>query len=314
MKKVIVAIAMVTASMTALPSAHAVSQISGGPFTNLNPAGDTVHFGFASYPTGKGFYFFEAVQPATGQRPSIMVGTADTTWVSASPGATSPTGDIAVKVVGAFPGADCSKVQCGVFVRLDHTAPMDTSEDQFFPISFRAGTAAPVLPSDVITATINGKPLSGMKPGTLVYRTPVTVNVTTKSGVTATIVSSTPDCSVAGNVIQALKGSGACDFAISSAGNSSYAAVTSHFPFMLAQAKQKVAIKVKKVKVKGTLALPAQTNMGENITYVSTTNRCTVAGTTLTGVKTGACTLIASAPASANYTALKEKLVLNVNK
>jgi len=37
---------------------------------------------------------------------------------------------------GKFGTTDCTTSKCGVFVRYDHTASADFSEDQFLPITF----------------------------------------------------------------------------------------------------------------------------------------------------------------------------------
>ena len=155
MKKILLAVASIALVVGFVPGSNAAQTIQLAPVTNLDPAGDYVHAGFAAFPAGKDFYLYEAVKPATGARPTVF--SPDQTWVSNSQGATSPKGDIKVKVSGAFGTADCSKDICGIFVRYGHesSGSTDTSEDQFFPITFKAG-AAVALPADAITATIDG--------------------------------------------------------------------------------------------------------------------------------------------------------------
>jgi len=313
MKKLVIALSAVALSLSGISAASAATTIQGGPFTNLNPAGDKVHFGFAAFPTGKGFYFYEAVKPAAGARPTVY--NPNQVWVSESQGATSPKGDIAVSVTSTFGTADCSKDACGIFVRLDHTAPTDMSEDQFFPISFAAGTGAPVLAPDTIAASINGSALSPKAPGTLAYRTPVTVDAMTGSGVAATIVSSTPDCSVKGNVIEALKVTSAgCDFAITSPGNAMAVAKTTHFPFMIVKADQNFAAIAASVKVGKSITLPSQSNYGEALTYKVASKNCALKGPKLSAVKAGACALTVSAMGNDNYNALAKNVEVKVIK
>ena len=313
MKKLSISVEALALIAIGAPASQAATTIQGGPLTNLNPAGDTVHFGFATFPTGKGFYFYEAVKPPAGARPTVY--NPAQVWVSESQGATSPKGDIAVSVSGTFGTADCTKDICGIFVRLDHTAPTDTSEDQFFPITFKAGSSTPALAPDTISATIDGKAVSGQAPGTLNYRTPKTLIVATGSGVAATIVSSTPDCSVTGNVIEALKSTGVCDFAVTSAGNAMAAAKTSHFPFMLAAGTQVAHISVTILKVGKSVALPATTSFGESLTYsVSGSKNCSLKGAKLSAVKNGACLVKYSAPAAANYPALAGSVSVKITK
>ena len=311
MKKLVIAALSIAIGTLGVTTSHAATTIQGEPFTNLNPAGDKVHFGFAAFPKGKGFYFYEAVKPATGQRPTLY--SQDQIWVSESDGATSPKGDIAVSVSATFAGADCSKDQCGVFVRLDHNAPTDMSEDQFFPISFKAGSATPMLATDTISLTMDGNQVSGQTPGTLNYRTPKKVIVTTLSGSSFTIVSSTPDCAVNGSQIEALKSTGDCDFKITSAGNDQYASKSSHFPFHLAPGIQAVAFKSSTVKSGKKLALPSITNFGEMLTYKVSGN-CFIKGATLTAKKAGSCLVKYNAPAASNYPALAGNISVKINK
>ena len=315
MKKVLIALSVLALTVGIAPASHALQNIQLSPVTNLDPAGDYVHVGFAAFPTGKDFYLYEAVKPAAGARPTVS--SADQTWVSTSQGATSPSGDIKVKVSGAFATADCSKDICGIFVRYGHESggATNTSEDQFFPITFKAGSAAPALPSDVITVTIDGVAISGQTPGTLTYRTPKTIVVTTTSGAAFTVTSSTPDCSATGNLIEALKGAGICDFAVKSEGNAMYAAKTSHFPFNLALGVQKVDNKVSTLKVGKSASLAAITNFGEKVTYTSSTAKnCSVKSGKVTTLKIGACVIKASAPATANYAALATVVNIKVSK
>jgi hypothetical protein len=314
MKKLSIAVAALTLIAIGAPASQATTMIQGGPYTNLNPAGDKVHFGFAAFPTGKGFYFYEAVKPAAGARPTVY--NPAQVWVSESQGATSPKGDIAVSVSGTFGTADCSKDACGIFVRLDHTDPTNTSEDQFFPISFKAGSSTPAIAPDTISVTIDGKAVSGQAPGTLNYRTPKTLVVTTGSGVAATIASSTPDCSVTGNVIEALKSTGACDFAVTSTGNAMAAAKTSHFPFMLAPGTQSLASALPAtLKLGKSVTLATMTNFGEKISYTVTGSKnCSLKGVKLTAVQNGACLVKYSAPAGMNYPELMGSSVVKVSK
>ena len=313
MKKIFFAVVAIALVVGLVPASQAAQTIQLAPVTNLDPAGDYVHAGFAAFPAGKDFYLFEAVKPATGARPTVY--SPDQTWVSTSQGATSPKGDIKVKVSGVIGTADCSKEICGIFIRYGHESngSSDTSEDQFFPITFKAGAAAPVLPSDAITVTMDGAAISGQTPGTLAYRTPKTLVVKTTSGAAVTITSSTPDCTATGNVIEALKGTGICDFGITSAGNASYAAKTSHFPFNLALGVQSAA-RVTTLKVGKSATLAAITNFGEKVAYTTTSKNCSVKGAKVTALKVGVCVVQESAPAAANYTAIASTINIKITK
>jgi len=314
MKKVFVALTALALTMGIAPSSKAAQSLQLSPVTDLNPAGDIVHVGFTTFPTGKDFYFYQAVKPVAGSRPTIKSG--DQIWVSNSKGAKSPNGDLGVNVKALFDTADCSKDICGIFVRYGHESggEVNTSEDQFFPITFKAGAVAPALPSDAITATIDGVAISGQAPGVLAYRTPKTIVVNTTSGEAVTITSSTPDCTATGKVIEALKGVGGCDFEITSNGNSSYAKKSLHFPFTLALGIQNISTKATSLKIGKSAALAGITNFGEKVTYTTSSKNCSVKGAKVTALKAGICAVTASAPAAANYGALSSTINIKVSK
>jgi hypothetical protein len=302
-----------------IPSSFAITTIQGGPYTNLDPAGASIHLNLSNYPTDKGLYIFQVVRDrsATNARPTIinMDNAVDVTTNMSH-------ADIVFKAVGTFTTpagvTDCSKVECALWAQYDGASGSFSvkDEDQYIAsLSFAAATAA-ALPADTISASINGVSLSSSAPGTLAYRIPVTVSVTTGSGLPATIVSSTADCSVKGNVIEALKVvTAGCDFAISTPGNSTTAGKTTHFPFMVTQAVQKVTQKITKLKIGKIVNLVAKSNFGEGVAYKSTTKKiCTVKGTTVVGLKAGNCLLTVNAVGTANYPAVLNNLTLPVSK
>jgi hypothetical protein len=232
-----------------------------------------------------------------------------------APGTTSATGGIAVKVAGTITGkgvsVDCTKVECGLFFRYDHTAPTDISEDRFMPISFREGAAAPLLTADEITVTLNGSALTRNVASNLPYRADAKIVATAKSGAQVTLTSLTPDCTYVNGVFTALKGSGQCALAYSTAASSTVAAATGNFPFILVPGTQKVAltsIKIAKGKIK---ALPNTTNFGSEISYKSNSKKCVVE-LNIVEVK-GNCTLTASAPAKAGmWDGLNKKIKVSL--
>ncbi len=277
--------------------------VQGGPYTGLDPAGADIHFGFGNFPTDHGLYLFEAVQPAAGARPTIY--SADSqVWVSNDPTApASPKGDVKVHVAALFNAgaADCSKVGCGIFVRLDHTASTDTSQDQFIPITFAAASAVPTtaaLPSDTISVTVNGVVVAPNVPGTLNYRSPITFVITTSSGAAVTLKSYTPECALTGTTITALKGAGQCDIAVTSPGGATAAPKTSHYPFNLAPGVQtSTSSMAQSVRAK-KIVLAKLTNFGEKISYKSSSPKvCTVAANNVKVLKSGTCILSATAGA-----------------
>jgi hypothetical protein len=125
----------------------------------------------------------------------------------------------------------------------------------------------------------------------------------------------TPDlCPITGFVVEALKGEGTCDIAVTSPGDAMHASKTAHFPLMVGPATQSLTVASASVKVGKSASLPSTTAFGEKITYVATSKICSVKSNSVKGVKTGTCTLTATAPGTANYSALSAKVVVTVKK
>ena len=146
LKKSIFAITtgLVISLISVSPSQAETFAFSSSPLANLNPAGATINGGFTKFPTTAGMYIQQCIAPVGTARPATCSDTIQL-WVTAAggPGTTSPTGPIAIKVASTISGkgvsVDCTTSQCGLFFRLDHTAPTDFSEDKFFPLSFAKG-------------------------------------------------------------------------------------------------------------------------------------------------------------------------------
>lgn len=285
---------------------------SSGPLTDLDPAGATINGGFTKFPTKAGMYIQQCVEPVGTARPATCSDTLQL-WVTpgGAQGTTSPTGGIAVKVSGSITGkgvtVDCTKVKCGLFFRLDHTAPTDTSEDKFFPITFREGAAAPVLAADEITVTLNGKTLIRNVPSNLAYRAPAKIVAVAKSGATVNFTSLTPDCSYANGTFTALKGAGQCALAYSTVATATTAAASGNFPFILVPGEQKIAVKALTVTKGKIKILPLETNFGQAISYSSNSKNCRVELNVLE-VK-GGCVITAKAAAKAGmWNAMKSTI------
>jgi hypothetical protein len=289
---------------------------ASSPLTNLDPAGATINGGFTKFPTKAGMYIQQCVAPVGTARPVTCSDTLQV-WVTAAggQGSISSTGGIAVKVAGNIVGkgvsVDCTKVQCGLFFRLDHTAPTDFSEDKFYAITFKDGTTAPVLAADEITVTLNGTPLVRNVPSTLAYRADAKIVAVAKSGAAVTLTSLTPECTYLNGVFTALKGAGQCALAYSTVASATTAAASGNFPFLLSPGVQKITLKslvIAKGKVK---ALPAMSNFGTDITYKSNSKNCKVE-LNVVEVK-GACTLTATAPAKMDmWGALKSTIQVSI--
>ena len=298
-KKALIAltvIALVAPIGIATPAQAETFAFASAPLTNLDPAGATINGGFTKFPTKAGMYIQQCIAPVGTARPVTCSDTLQL-WVTAAggPGTTSPTGAIAMKVAGSITGkgvtVDCTTTQCGLFFRLDHTAPTDTSEDKFLPITFRAGAAAPVLATDEITVTLNGTPLVRNVPSNLAYRAEAMIMATAKSGLAVTLTSLTPECTYADGALTALKGAGQCALAYSTAGNTTTAAASGNFPFILTPGAQKISALPKSLKVGVSKALPKSSNFGEEIMYKTSAKSCAIKGNVLKANKPGTCTL-----------------------
>jgi hypothetical protein len=318
-RSLIAATAIAISTLAFIPQAQAETfGWASGPTTNLDPTGATINGGFTKFPTKAGMYIQQCIAPVGTARPATCSDTLQL-WVTPAggQGTTSPTGGIAMKVAGSITGrgvtVDCTKVQCGLFFRLDHTAPTDFSEDKFFPISFREGAMAPFLATDEITVTLNGKPLVRNVPSNLAYRADAKIVASAKSGAAVTLTSLTPDCSYANGIFTALKGAGQCALAYSTAATTTTAAATGNFPFILVPGVQKITLKSLSIAKGKAKALPVESNFGETISYKSNSKNCRVE-LNLVEVK-GPCTITASAPAKQDmWSALKSTIKVTIKK
>lgn len=309
MKKIAVVFALFASILVPTQAQAAQTGFIGGPLTNLDsPA--SIHIALSNFPTKGGLYVMECAEGAAGVRPTIC-NAAVQLWVSNDATATfKPTADIVFKPTATFTGADCTVVKCGIFLRYDHTVPNDLTEDQFIALTFKAGTSAvPTLASDEITATLNGAVLSNKVPLKLAYRAPAVLAATSKAGAALTYASLAPACALSDLKITALKGSGFCDIAVTSAGTATAAGITAHFPLELTLGTQTIgtvsASSTKKVK------LPATTNFGETVTYLGT-GSCTTTKN-IVSAKKGTCTIVAGARGATDlYSPFNKRFVIKV--
>jgi len=296
-KKVLIALAvigLVAPIAISTPAQAETFVFSSAPLTNLDPAGATINGGFTKFPTKAGLYIQQCIAPVGAARPATC-DDVNQLWVAATgeQGSISSTGPIAMKVSSSITGrgvtVDCTTTQCGLFFRLDRTAGTDTSEDKFLPISFRAGAKAPVLPADEITVTLNGTPLVRNVPSNLAYRADAKIVATAKSGLAVTLTSLTPDCTYADGSLTALKGAGQCALAYATAGNTTTAAASGNFPFILTPGTQKIGALPKSLKVGVSKSLPKSSNFGEVIMYKSASKSCSIKANVLKASKPGTC-------------------------
>jgi hypothetical protein len=309
MKKIAVVIALFASVLMPHQAQAAQTGFMGGPLTNLDsPA--SIHIALSNFPTKGGLYVMECAEGMAGARPTVC-NAAVQLWVSNDANATfKPTADIVFKPTSTFTGADCTVIKCGIFLRYDHTVPNDLTEDQFIALTFKSGAPAPTaVAPDEISATLNGVAMSSRTPLKLGYRAPAVLAATSKAGAVLTYASLAPACAINGMQITALKGTGFCDIAITSAGTATAAAVTAHFPLELTLGTQTItavsASSTKKIK------LPAITNFGETVTYLGT-GSCTTSKNLVTAKK-GTCTIVAGARGSTDlYAPLNKRFVIKV--
>ncbi len=308
MRRLISALAATALVIALAPSAMAQTSVQGGPLTNLNLAGDKIHLSLSGYPTAHGLYIYQAVKPDAGTRPTL-INTASQVWVGTATGATDPKGDIVVNVDNGHAwNADCAHQICGIFIRMDHTAPADTSEDQFIPITFAASsTPVAAAPADTLAVKIDGVDAKENVPGMIAYRQVVTFTANSGSGAPVTLKSYTPDlCPLTGNTVTALKGFGQCDIAVTVGSKSS------HFPFIVGLGSQSVKSSYMS-KVGKSISLDKVSNFGESIKYLSTTPKvCSVKGSTLKAIKSGNCLITAKAVGTENYSLLTTKIIVTI--
>jgi hypothetical protein len=313
MKKLVL-VALLAALMTPVSAQAAQTKFVGGPLTNLDYQNATINIALTDVPAKGGLYIQQCVEAPAGTR-SALCNKAVELWISTARGASFlPTAAIAFKPTGSFVSGtttvDCTVSKCGVFMRFDHTVPADFSEDQFFPITFKAAVAGTTtLAADEVTATINGVAVTTRTPATLGYRQVATVAAVSKAGATLTYRSLAPACALSGQQITPLAGAGECAISVTSAGNSTAAPVTVILPIRLALGAQTLGTFTlpETLKAFSKTNLPTATNFGEKVKYKAV-GACSVVRSVLT-MRRGKCEINATSGArKALYEGLNTKL------
>jgi len=312
MKKIVLVLALAISVLVPTGANAAQTKFVGGPLTNLEPKGAVINAQLSEVPTRAGLYMQQCVESPAGVRPSLCNEAAQL-WISTVQGASfAPTAAIQFKPVANFISGtttvDCTVSKCGIFLRFDHTAGPNFSEDQFIPITFKSGgTTTVVLPADEITATINGTAVSTRAPMTLGYRQVATVAATSKAGATLTYEAISPACALNGREITPLKGSGECAISVTSAGNATASRATAILPIRLTLGVQTIPT----IAAKKSVRLAAKTNFGEAVSYKAS-GSCSVKKNLLTAKK-GKCTVNASAAGQDGlFAALEKQIVLRI--
>jgi hypothetical protein len=319
MKKLVL-VALLAALMTPVSAHAAQTKFVGGPLTNLDYQNATINISLTDVPAKGGLYIQQCVEAPAGTR-SALCNKAVELWISTARGASFlPTAAIAFKPTGSFVSGtttvDCTVSKCGVFMRFDHTVPADFSEDQFFPITFKAAVVGTTtLTADEVTATINGVPVTTRTPATLGYRQVATVAAVSKAGATLTYRSLAPACALNGQQITPLTGVGECAISVTSAGNSTAAPVTVILPIRLTLGTQTLVTQTlvtftlpETLKAYSKTTLPTVTDFKERVRY-RTAGSCSVVRSVLT-MRRGKCEITAtSLGRKALYEGLSTKLV-----
>ena len=314
MKKLVV-MALLAALLTPVSAQAAQTKFVGGPLTNLDYQNATINITLTDVPTKGGLYIQQCVEAPAGTR-SALCNKAVELWISTARGASFlPTAAIAFKPTGSFVSGtttvDCTVSKCGIFMRFDHTVPADFSEDQFFPITFKAAVAGTTsLAADEVTGTINGVAVTTRTPATLGYRQVATVAAVSKAGATLTYRSLAPACALNDQQITPLTCVGECAISVTSAGNATAAPVTVILPIRLTLCAQTLGTFAlpESLKAFSKTNLPTATNFGEKVTYKAM-GSCSVVRSVLT-MRRGKCDITATAGARKGlYEGLNAKLV-----
>ena len=313
MKKLVL-VALIASLLTPVSAQAAETKFVGGPLTNLDFQGATVNIQLSNVPAKGGLYIQQCVEAPAGTR-SALCNKAVELWISTARGASFlPTAAIAFKPTGSFVSGtttvDCTVSKCGIFMRFDHTVAADFSEDQFFPLTFKAAVAgSTTLAADEVTATINGVAVTTRAPATLGYRQVATVAAVSKAGAPLTYRSLAPACALNGQQITPLAGAGECAISVTSAGNANVAPVTVILPIRLVPGTQTLGGFALPVGLKAfsKTNLPTETNFGEKVTYKAI-GSCSVVRSVLT-MRRGQCEITATSKARKGlYEALTTKL------
>jgi hypothetical protein len=313
MKKLVL-VALIASLMTPISAQAAETKFNSGPLTNLDYQGATINITLSNVPSKGGLYIQQCVEAAAGTR-SALCNKAIELWISTARGASFlPTAAITFKPTGSFvvgtTTVDCTVSKCGIFMRFDHTVPADLTEDQFFPMTFKAAVAgSTTLAADEVTATINGVAVTTRTPATLGYRQVATVAAVSKAGAALTYRSLAPACALSGQQITPLTGTGECAISVTSAGNASAAPVTVILPIRLTLGAQTLGTfaLADNLKAFSKTNLPATTNFGERVIYKAI-GSCSVVRSVLT-LRRGKCEITAkSAGRKALYEGLNTKL------
>ena len=302
MKRIILAIFVMSGLLVSPTAANAQAKVVGGPLTELS-ATPTINLSISGFPAKGGLYFLQCTAPTGPTRPTTCNDAAQL-WISTERGANFlPTANIVFKPAASYKTRsgeeiDCRKVSCGIYIRYDHTNGTDFSEDNFIALTFKSGDNTPTLVSDEITASIGGVALSQRNPITMAYRAPGLLLATAKSGAALTYKSYAPACTLVDGVVTALKGTGACDIGVTSPGNATYGPIEVHFPIYLTTGTDGILHKAypTTLKLNKSVSLKSDSLFGEKLQFKTSSKACRVSGSKVTALKKGTCLISITGP------------------
>lgn len=286
----------------AAPTAHADTYgVTATPTSSLK-SGDAVTVTIAGLSGSLGVYTSVCKKGATAMDTPAPCDAASQTWITATGDQGSKKNTATFTANASFNGVNCLIEACVIYVRGDHNNGKDYSLIRTVALGFVGGGAAKI--KDTAVARFGLAEAAPNVPDTLYYRQPMGLFVAAVSGLPVTLKSLTADCTVDGNTVTALTGTGTCAIAATTVGNDNYAPLNVNFPYYLKPAAQRI----KAYWPSGRLRLGSTTtiatsdlmsSLGQSVTLTSRSRSCTVTpsknGWSVKATKAGTCQLIASA-------------------
>ncbi|MEN9687186.1 MAG: hypothetical protein RL381_198 [Actinomycetota bacterium] len=142
MKRIIafITIGFLAISISGANAATKVTVLNQNSVSKKNPV---VTLKVSGLPQDHGIYVIQCMAPDKAKTAPTSCNPSETgkLWISnvasdQKMGAKSGTGKITMKVDKYFKGGDCLHTTCVLYVKSDHNAPSDRSEDQWIPFKF----------------------------------------------------------------------------------------------------------------------------------------------------------------------------------
>ena len=318
---IILASGMASASAATQTQTLDMTSITMPSFTAVQ-AGDVLTLKISGLTGTEGVYVSVCDKTVTSATKSTLCdpSQAHMAWITAdsSPGSSPSSTGGAITIADTFGSVDCKTVACVLYVRGDHNNPTAYQLTRKIDLTFASGGVSKL--DDGVTGTAGSFTMTPNVPHDLTYRAPITFNLTAISGLSISLASLTPDCSVVGNVVTALAGETVCAIEATTAGSDTYSALKVNFPFYTHSLAQTATIawpKLTTLKSAGSVTFKrVKTNVDTNLSLTSSTPKvckASVVGTKwkISALKAGTCTVVARSAADASsakrWTALEIK-------